>query len=517
MKTFLQYLNESYRLKESRQDLLKHTTQSHIDKILSNKTLVKVTKLHDKVFGKNNNQIILDVGVEDTPEDVINFLKSKGINIKLKEGNHLVDNLNIQYGKSVVPILKFLGRNKAPQSVITSMENYSRAVLNQSTSGSEFKILISRNPHEVAAAATNTSWESCMSPNWEVDKGRKKFEGPGWEDLPHEIKYGTLVAYVLRASASPNEDGEYNAQGKDGQHDKIGRVLIKMFESNDGDIAFFVEGKTYGTVSPKQLRIIKDWVKTNYHTKDGTYFKNTKIYNDDKKSSENVVVPKDTPNDTIVAKDKEHLISLINLYVGNDDLNFIDVSNITDMSSLFKHSLFKGDISKWDVSNVTDMSLMFNGSSFDGDISNWNVSNVTDMHEMFSLSNFRGDISNWNVSKVTDMSGMLFKSPFDGDISNWNVSNVSNMTGMFYKSMFDGNISKWNVGNVSLMEMMFSNSQFNGDISKWDVSSVTNMRIMFKNSQFNGDISKWNVSNVENMKFMFIGSPLKDNPPHWFK
>ena len=36
-----------------------------------------------------------------------------------------------------------------------------------------------------------------------------------------------------------------------------------------------------------------------------------------------------------------------------------DVSNVIDMTYMFKDSEFKGDISKWDVSNVKDMFLMF--------------------------------------------------------------------------------------------------------------------------------------------------------------
>ena len=44
---------------------------------------------------------------------------------------------------------------------------------------------------------------------------------------------------------------------------------------------------------------------------------------------------------------------------------------------------------------------MFSGSIvFNQNIASWNVSNVTDMTEMFKNTNFNQDISKWNLSKI---------------------------------------------------------------------------------------------------------------------
>ncbi len=119
----------------------------------------------------------------------------------------------------------------------------------------------------------------------------------------------------------------------------------------------------------------------------------------------------------LVPYDKRELRTMIDKAITdngkNCSLNHIDVSNITDMSNLFRFNkarYFDGDISKWNVSNVVDMSEMFKDSYFtgiNGDISNWDVSNVADMSEMFENSLFRGDIHNWRTDWVYNIYGMF--------------------------------------------------------------------------------------------------------------
>ena len=92
----------------------------------------------------------------------------------------------------------------------------------------------------------------------------------------------------------------------------------------------------------------------------------------------------------LVPYDKRELRNMIDKAITdngkNCSLNHIDVSNITDMSNLFRFNkarYFDGDISKWDVSNVADMSEMFENSIFKGDIHNWRTDWVYNTKGMF--------------------------------------------------------------------------------------------------------------------------------------
>ncbi len=163
---------------------------------------------------------------------------------------------------------------------------------------------------------------------------------------------------------------------------------------------------------------------------------------------------------------KELIVNIQELFdKGEINLNYIDTSNIKDMSDLFveisKARKVNFDVSGWDVSNVEKMDNMFNCCfKFNCDLSKWDVSKVKNMHSMFyACMEFEGKgIENWDVSNVENMSYMFYHcKKFNGDLSNFDTSNVINMTYMFTNcESFEGKgLENWDVSNVKRMKCTF--------------------------------------------------------------
>ena len=164
---------------------------------------------------------------------------------------------------------------------------------------------------------------------------------------------------------------------------------------------------------------------------------------------------------------KAELQAAVDLYVDSKSIaidhygyiNTWDVSNITDMSHLFRDkNTFNENIANWDTSNVNNMAHMFRSTSFNQDIGGWDTSNVTIMYAMFYISPFNQDIGNWNTSNVYDMGNMFEDAnSFNQDIGNWNTSNVTDMSSMFFSAeSFNQDISRWCVTNITSEPSNFS-------------------------------------------------------------
>lgn len=116
-----------------------------------------------------------------------------------------------------------------------------------------------------------------------------------------------------------------------------------------------------------------------------------------------------------------------------------DILNLTGTTTL--NYMFRGctaltnipNINSWDVSNITDMGSVFSLTSFNVDISSWDVSNVTTFISMFYSNNvFNQDISGWDTSSCLIMDNMFYgASAFDQDIGNWDITSLTAAVNMF--------------------------------------------------------------------------------------
>ena len=119
----------------------------------------------------------------------------------------------------------------------------------------------------------------------------------------------------------------------------------------------------------------------------------------------------------------------------NANLNDIDVSKITDMAYLDKHTGYYGLFQNLDPHNIN--------------ISEWDMSNCEDISYMFyNCRNFNCDLSKWNISKIEFMRFTFHMCEnFEGkDLDNWNLENCNynlNMNGIFNGCKSLKNIPRW--------------------------------------------------------------------------
>lgn len=123
------------------------------------------------------------------------------------------------------------------------------------------------------------------------------------------------------------------------------------------------------------------------------------------------------------------------------DLSNIDISLITDMSSLFdpkKYPIFNKikylDLSSWNTSHVTNMNGMFAGMNLNElKLTNWDTSNVIDMSYMFNELRIKTlDVSMFDLSSVISMHCIFAESKVKNlDLSNWEISEGCQIDSMF--------------------------------------------------------------------------------------
>ena len=128
------------------------------------------------------------------------------------------------------------------------------------------------------------------------------------------------------------------------------------------------------------------------------------------------------------------LTKLTSITTEYDLNNTWGLGNITSMRYFFAETSTLTSVPDYIPSTVTDTRFMFHKASvFNGDISGWDVSNVDDMTSMFREGAFNQDISGWDVSNVTQMTQMFYNATaFNQEILAWTLKdNNVNLSSMF--------------------------------------------------------------------------------------
>jgi surface protein len=232
-------------------------------------------------------------------------------------------------------------------------------------------------------------------------------------------------------------------------------------------------------------------------------------------------------NQPIGSWDTSNVIDMGSMFYGatnfDQDLSNWDISNVTTISNMFRDSNFNNSgstgISGWTFSTgLTSISGMFYGTTnFNQDIGNWDVSNITNMSAMFRGSAFNNggspSISGWTTSAVTNMAGMFYNDDsFNQPIGSWDVSNVTSF-GSLYNGIFEGcaafdqDLSNWDVSKVTNLDFAFRNTSFNNGgsphISGWTFGTgFTSLSNTFRNADaFTQPIGEWILTGTTNKRY----------------
>ena len=244
--------------------------------------------------------------------------------------------------------------------------------------------------------------------------------------------------------------------------------------------------------------------------------------------------------------------------------------SIFENTNGINNNITRIDVTGWDLSNASDISSLFKENNNLTEIiglETWNTSNISNMESMFesctSLNEING-INKWNTSNLANMEKMFYNC---SNIESIDLSNFKNDNLYTIKNMFTGcsklkniNLSNFNITvaeerddflpNNENMSIIADNWEFDYnpyislssllkgtekiscknwtlpddaygmmsgdslstlkeiDVTNWNLSNTTSLNSLFSNNRTLTTIKgldTWNTSNVTDMSYMFTG------------
>lgn len=199
---------------------------------------------------------------------------------------------------------------------------------------SDYMVVISRHPYDIAGMSTDRGWSSCMNLK----------NGINSRYVPIDINEGTVIAYVTTIN-------DINLKNP------TGRVLLKPFIDVLGkpQIYFGIENVVYGTRVPGFIETVEKWVdeiNKNHELDEIAILKfNPKLYNDSGLANQTYISKKNLSND-----DKKNLQD-----ISNDPRTILTIENPTDdelivalSSGSSRNTLFRNMFETFDNFNPSE-------------------------------------------------------------------------------------------------------------------------------------------------------------------
>lgn len=164
------------------------------------------------------------------------------------------------------------GDNEAKQLLKEFNEDPTRATKGRS----DYKVVISRHPYDVAGMSTDRNWTSCMNlgtPGIHYKTGTK---GQYQNHVRIDILRGSIVAYLV-------EDSDRHPNGKLAVNRPLSRILMKPHVNvQDSSDYAWSQGRTYGAPVGEFSEFVKNWLKkeVNVNTEGKKYAMEQGLYRD---------------------------------------------------------------------------------------------------------------------------------------------------------------------------------------------------------------------------------------------
>lgn len=241
----------------------------------------------EKVFG-DKDRLVYDINIdykktqiEDIPLilKINNFLQKHFSNLQIKEIDEYKKGIVFfdtdkekKQGRRIGKILNSFPNDEEAVSLLKAYKMDSSRV-----KGSDYRVVISRHPYDIAGMSTDRNWTSCMNLGYAgvVYSDKPKVErGINAHYIRNDITAGSIVAYLV-----PSTDRTPN--GKIEIKRPLSRILMKPHQNNENqnDIVYSM-GRIYGVGLSDFRYFIEQWLKKNinvntenkkYHLMSGLY------------------------------------------------------------------------------------------------------------------------------------------------------------------------------------------------------------------------------------------------------